>query len=165
MTNLQMKETTVEDLSNVQALWGNGEVMQYVGAPEGIAVTIQQLEDWLNKVQSNALSKHYSIYEETIGYCGEAFYEIDTEHDLGTLDIKLIKEARGKGIAYEALSYTLDAAYQTGKCTKAYVEPVKSNVKAWALYEKLGFVSKPRPAHLESNEVYLEIDLTKKAID
>ncbi len=159
MNSLQMKETTKEDLPHIQALWGDGEVMQNVGAPKGIEVTISQLESWLSKIQANPLSKHYSIYEDKLGYCGEAFYAIDTEHDLSTLDIKLLKKARGKGIANAALSYTLDTVFRTGACTKAYVDPNKDNLKAWALYEKLGFVSKPRPEHLEPSEVYLEIDL------
>jgi len=30
-------------------------------------------------------------------------------------------------------------------------------MKAWRLYERLGFISKPRPEYLEEWETYLEI--------
>jgi len=41
--------------------------------------------------------------------------------------------------------------------TKAYVDPNPANKKAWALYEKLGFISKPRPEFLPPDETYLEV--------
>jgi hypothetical protein len=42
-----------------------------------------------------------------------------------------------------------------GKVNRVYVEPSPANKKAWALYGKLGFVSKPRPTYLEDEDTYL----------
>ena len=41
--------------------------------------------------------------------------------------------------------------------SRVYVEPSPANKKAWALYEKLGFVSKSRPTYLEDEDTYLEL--------
>lgn len=157
MTELTIKETQNEDLENLMNLWNDGDVMKYVGFPNGLNITYEAIERWyLNNHNSSAI-KHFSIYEANLGYCGETFYKIDEINDLATLDIKLFKTAQGKGIAMAGLSNTLDLIFEAGLCGKAYVDPNPENLKAWALYEKLGFASKPRPAQLEPFEVYLEI--------
>jgi RimJ/RimL family protein N-acetyltransferase len=157
MTELTIKETQNEDLENLMRLWNDGDVMKYVGFPNGLNVTYEAIQRWHQNNHKSSVSKHFSIYEANLGYCGETFYKIDESNDLATLDIKLMKAARGKGIAMAALSNTLDIIFEAGLCGKAYVDPNPENLKAWALYEKLGFVSKPRPTHLEPFEVYLEI--------
>lgn len=154
---ITIKETDEKDLLNIMDLWNNGEVMFYVGFPNGLGVTIEQLKKWLNGVNQSNIRRHYSIYTESIGYCGETYYEIDLEHDLATLDIKLFPKAQGKGIAAYALSYVLNQVFENNLATKAYVDPNPDNKNAWKLYEKLGFISKPRPEFLEENEIYLEI--------
>lgn len=152
-----IRDTKKEDLSNIMELWNNGEVMYYVGFPNGLGVTLEQLEGWLDGVNQNELRKHYSIYTEELGYCGETYYEIDTVHDLATLDIKLLPKAQGKGIANKALSYAIHQVFEHSLASRAYVEPNPENKKAWKLYDKLGFISKPRPDFLEAYDIYLEI--------
>ena len=109
---------------------------------------------------------HYSIYTDDISYCGEAFYEIDTEHgNAASLDIKLLPKARGKGIAANALTHAIAKAFENG-AEKVWVDPNPANEKALALYNRLGFVRKEMPDYLKENEmegvdfipVYMEID-------
>ncbi|NLC94884.1 MAG: hypothetical protein GX676_04250 [Bacilli bacterium] len=38
-SEIMIKETTEEDLDNIMTLWNNGEVMKYVGFPEGLGIT------------------------------------------------------------------------------------------------------------------------------
>lgn len=152
-----IRETKEEDLSNIMELWNNGEVMYYVGFPKGLGMKRTDLENWLCGVNQNELRKHYSIYTNELGYCGETYYEIDTVHDLATLDIKLLPKAQGKGIANYALSYAITQVFEKSLATRAYVDPNKENKRAWKLYDKLGFISKPRPDFLEQYETYLEI--------
>ncbi|MBU5591237.1 GNAT family N-acetyltransferase [Clostridium sp. MSJ-4] len=154
---ISIKETDENELLNVMNLWNNGEVMFYVGFPNGLNVTMEKLKGWLNGVNQNEMCRHFSIYAENVGYCGETFYSIDLEHDLATLDIKLLPAAQGKGIAEYALRYTISQVFENNLATKGYVDPNPQNKKAWKLYEKLGFVSKERPKYLEEGETYLEI--------
>ena len=155
--NITIKETSFEDLKNVMDLWNNGEVMFYVGFPTGLGVTFEQIERWLANTQQNPFYKHFSVYTDELGYCGETCYDIDRVHDLASLDIKLLPKAQGKGIASYALSYAINQVFELNLATKAYVEPTPANKKAWSLYKRIGFVSKPRPAFLEPYETYLEI--------
>lgn len=138
-------------------LWNRGEVMFYVGFPNGLGVIFKQMERWLTNAQKNPFFKHFSVYTDELGYCGETCYDIDQEHDLASLDIKLLPIAQGKGIAFYALSYAINQVFELNLATKAYVEPTPANQKAWSLYERIGFVSKPRPTFLEPDETYLEI--------
>ncbi len=157
MTELLIRETIEEDLKNVMELWNTGDVMKYVGFPNGLNITYIEIEKWFYNLKDKPNSKHYSIYDNSVGYCGETYYSIDRKHALATLDIKLNENARGKGIAYTALLNTLDIIFNNNLCEKAFVDPNIENKKAWKLYEKIGFKSTDRPKHLEPYEVYLEI--------
>jgi RimJ/RimL family protein N-acetyltransferase len=154
---IRIKETDQSDLLNVMRLWNDGEVMFYVGFPKGLGVTLERLQKWLDGVNRDIFRRHYSIYAEDIGYCGETFYEIDREHDLARLDIKLLPKAQGKGIAAYAFSNVIDQVFRNGLATRARVDPHPDNKKAWKLYVKLGFVSKPRPKFLEKGPTYMEV--------
>lgn len=155
-TKIIIKETTEDDLDNIILLWNNGEVMQFVGFPAGLGVTKEKMESWLEWVITKPQRCHYSIYENELGYCGEAFYNVD-DNGAAALDIKLLSNSRGKGIGHKALVFAIDCAFNDGKAKLVYVDPHPQNKKAWQLYEKLGFISKLRPDFLGEGETYLEI--------
>ncbi|GAB6109037.1 GNAT family N-acetyltransferase [Fusibacter bizertensis] len=157
MTEIIIRETIREDLKNLMELWNSGEVMKFVGFPNGLNITYIEVEKWFDSLNGKSNSKHYSIYNSLGEYCGETYYSIDEKHNLAELDIKLNEKARGKGIAYTALLNTLDIIFDSKNCEKAFVEPDSHNKNAWKLYEKIGFKSTERPDYLEPNEVYLEI--------
>lgn len=154
--NIIIKETTKDDLDNVILLWNNGEVMQFVGFPEGLGVTKDKMESWIEWAITKPQRCHYSIYENEIGYCGESFYNVD-DNGAAALDIKLLSNSRGRGIGYEALVFAIQRAFNEGKAKLVYVDPNPQNKKAWQLYAKLGFISKRRPDYLGEGETYLEI--------
>ncbi|MDD3865654.1 MAG: GNAT family N-acetyltransferase [Candidatus Izemoplasmatales bacterium] len=152
-------ETSRADLENVMNLWNDGTVMYYVGFPDGIKITLDKLYKWLEWVIQKPKRCHYSIYADGIGYCGETFYNIDEEHDLAFMDIKLLPIAQGKGIAKIALSYALDKAFNEGHAKYACVDPHPDNKAAWSLYDRLGFRIKSRPKYLDEGPTYLEITM------
>ena len=157
---VQVKLTEKEDLQNVQRLWATPEVMIFVGFPNGLQESVEHLENkWLPWVQNPPSRQHYSIYADGIGYCGESFYDVD-ETGLAGMDIKLLPEARGKGIGFAGLSHALNEAFLIGNAKSAYVDPNPENIKAIRLYERLGFIVTERAAHLEDPGcpyVYMEI--------
>ena len=107
---IEIKETTTEDLKNVQRLWADGDVMRFVGFPDGLHETYEALEVWLDGLNAERpTSNHFSIYEDG-KYCGETGYGVDREFGSAWLDIKLLDFARGRGIATQALSYAIEKA-------------------------------------------------------
>jgi len=160
----EIKETTVEDIKNVQRLWADGDVMRFVGFPDGLHETDERMESWLRWIESNRpVLNHYSIFEDG-KYCGESFYEIDAEHQSAALDIKLFGFARGRGIATAGLSYAIKEAFRNG-AEIVWVDPNPENLKAIALYKRLGFHQKDFPEHLVSEgeapgSIYMELRKT-----
>ncbi len=158
---LKIKETTIEDIKSVQQLWADGDVMKFVGFPDGLHETDEEMKDWLHWIESNRPGlNHYSIFADG-KYCGESFYEIDAEHKSAALDIKLFGFARGRGIARAGLSYAIEEAFRNGAET-VWVDPNPENSKAIALYKRLGFQQKDFPEYLVSggetpNSIYMEL--------
>ena len=158
---IEIKETTPDDLENVRRLWADGDVMRFVGFPEGLHETEEEMRDWFRWIETGRPRlNHYSVFFDG-NYCGESFYEIDPEHACAAMDVKLFGFARGRGIASAALSYAIREAFAHG-AEKAWVDPNPENAKAIALYKRLGFREKDFPKHLISGgeapgSVYMEL--------
>ena len=158
---IEIKETTIKDIDNIQRLWADGDVMRFVGFPNGLHQTNEEMKGWFRWIESNRpVLNHYSIFEDG-NYCGESFYEIDEEHHSAALDIKLFEFARGRGIATAGLSYAIEEAFQNG-AEIVWVNPNPENTKAIALYKRLGFQPKGFPVDLisedeEQNSIYMEL--------
>ena len=162
MDQIHIRATSKEDLINVQRLWADPEVMFYVGFPNGLHETIEHLENrWLLWVQHPPLRQHCSIYADGIGYCGESFYDVD-DTGLACMDIKLLPQARGKGIAFAGLAHALNQVFTQTNAVSAYVDPNPENIKAIRLYERLGFRCTARASHLDDPGCpYVYMELTR----
>jgi RimJ/RimL family protein N-acetyltransferase len=156
--NITIRKTKKDDLGQLQSLWNEGEVMKYVGFPHGLRMTFEEMTLWYERLSQKEYTTHYCIFEEDLGFVGETFFSLVKDHEIAMLDIKLLEKARGKNIAYTALSYAIDQAFDSTPAKKVYVDPNPENIPAWKLYLRLGFESKPRPDFLEPFEVYLECD-------
>ena len=144
---ITIRETAAEDIKHVQRLWADGDVMRFVGFPDGLHETDEAMQQWLENLNAaKPASNHFSIYENGT-YCGETGYGLDREHSSAWLDIKLFAHARGRGIATQAISYAIKEAFRNGAET-VWVDPDPQNLKAVALYERLGFQQKDMPEHV-----------------
>ena len=110
-------------------------------------------EIFLNPGLSNWILNCFKTltYFEDGKYCGESFYEIDAEHRSAALYIKLFGFARGCGIATAGLSHAIKEAFLNG-AEIVWVNPNPENMKAIALYERLGFQQKDFPEYLISED-------------
>ena len=144
---ITIKETAMEDVKNVQRLWADGDVMRFVGFPNGLHETDEAMQQWFESLNAaRPGTNHFSIYENG-KYCGETAYGLDKEHGSAGLDIKLFGFARGRGIATQAISYAMEEASKNGAET-VWVDPHPQNLKAIAVYERLGFKQKDMPEHV-----------------
>jgi RimJ/RimL family protein N-acetyltransferase len=157
-----IKETDEKDLMNIMNLWNNGKVMNYVGFPNGLGYNQEKIENWYKNIIQTKWFKHYSIYTEKFGYCGETGYGIDNiENENVGLEIKLLPEAQGKGIAEYSIRYVIEHIDKEKIGKSVWVDPHKENEKAINLYKKLGFKENKFPEYLSSEDdgkyVYMEL--------
>ncbi|MBO4423747.1 MAG: N-acetyltransferase [Clostridia bacterium] len=159
---IEIRETGINDLEDVRRLWADGDVMLFVGFPEGLHKTDEEMLEWYRRVDRRRPDiNHYSVFEDGV-YCGESYYRIDREHgNSAAMDVKLFGTARGRGIAAAALSHAIREAFDYGAET-VWVDPVPANAKAIALYERLGFKKAERPGYLITDgeapgSVYMEL--------
>ena len=160
---ITIRESTPDDVRNIQSLWADADVMKYVW-PGGLQETEEAMQAWLERVRAaRPRVNHYSIFDDG-RYCGETQYAIDPDTRSASLDIKLFSSARGRGIATQALSFAIGEAFRNGAET-VWVDPHRENAKAIALYRRLGFVQKEMPAHVvgmgEDMDVYIYFELNR----
>lgn len=145
---LIIKETERDDLENTRRLWADGEVMKFVGFPNGLIKCAEDMRCWLERIEAHRPQvNHFSIYEDE-AYCGEAFYAIDAFTGRAALDIKLLSEARGKGVGRSGLLHAIEEAFENG-AELVYVDPNPENERALKLYESIGMVKKDMPDELK----------------
>ncbi|MBR3105414.1 MAG: GNAT family N-acetyltransferase [Lachnospiraceae bacterium] len=163
---ITIKESTYDDIRNIQSLWADEDVMKYIW-PGGLHETEDAVREWLDGfINAGTSKKHYSIFENG-KYCGETQYAIDEDTHSAALDIKLFRSAWGRGIATGALEYSIDQAFKNG-AEKVWVDPRPDNSRAIALYRRMGFVQKEMPEHVialgEDPTVFIYMELAKENI-
>jgi RimJ/RimL family protein N-acetyltransferase len=126
----------------------------------------------LDTIGTDSRHKHYSIYTEELGYCGETGYGLEgnlyfLNGNCG-IEIKLLPKANGKGIAEYSLRKIIDEMLMDNrKYITIWADPNKENIKAIKLYEKLGFQKKEFPDYLKDigedngERYYLELKLSE----
>ena len=159
MSSITIHPTTETDLESLQALWNDGDVMRFVGFPHGLGMSAEKMQHWYAWLcDGRPQREHFSIMEGDV-FCGETFYAIDA---LGyaSLDIKLVAQARSRGFGYLGLKHAICEAFNQGAHT-VWVDPNQANIKALALYHRLGFVAAKRPSHQDDVEGFLYLHLRK----
>ncbi len=152
-----IKETNKKNLPDLMSMWNDGEVMYYVGFPNGLGMTEEKIDAWLDAINKKSDTKHYSITDREAGFLGETFYSFESLEKPATLDIKLIKSARNKQVARLALSFAIDQLFKNTNAILACVDPNIANFPAQKLYEKLGFVEKEIRKFNGTDYRYMEI--------
>ncbi len=144
-----VRATACKDLLLLMGLWNDGRVMRWVGQPGGLGYGADDVFDWFQKLQSDPSRHHFVVHAEGIGFCGELYYAVDSEHRRAGLDIKFRPEAQGRGLATEALSWLIKHVFETeSNVDIVWTEPSDANNAARGLDERCGLQPRPRPADL-----------------
>ena len=153
-----LRATTPADLPNLLRLWNNGRVMRWVGFPDGLGYDQAKIKAWFERLQVNPNRHHFVVYSPAFGFCGEAYYATDLAHGRASLDIKLIPEEQGRGLAFDALSTLISHIFETEPGIDAvWTEPSEQNLASRKLYTRCGLKPRPRPANLGEYESYWEL--------
>ncbi len=148
---ITVKETSSEDLPLLASLWNDGNVMKWVGFPEGLSMNVEKMVSWYNRLQANPHEQHYSIYDGEHQFCGETFArQIDQTFEV---DIKLFANQQGKSIAAYGLSFMMAKVFMQKIDALIVVDPHPENIRALNLYQRLGF-QKTERYEVEGHYIY-----------
>lgn len=140
------------------ALWNDGRVMRWVGYPDGLGYDREDVEKWFYWIQASPVRRHFVVHAAGIGFCGELYYKADRVHRRAELDIKLIPEAQGQGIATEALKGLIRIVFESEpEINAVWTEPSEENQAARRLYGRCGLEPKLRPADMLPGYSYWEL--------
>ena len=158
MGNITLRSTTESDLPGLLALWNDGRVMQWVGFPDGLRYDYPKVTRWFQQLQTNPHRHHFVVQSDTLGFCGEAYYQVDSLHRRAGLDIKLIPQAQGQGSATKALGILIRRVFDTEPEVEAvWTEPAENNVAARRLYARCGLQPAARPKDMKPLDSYWEL--------
>ncbi len=152
-----LRPTTQADLPMLLTLWNDGRVMRWVGFPDGLGYDLARMNAWYDRLQTQPHRHHFMVEHPTLGFCGETYYSADFTHHRAGLDIKLIPEVQGRGLATDALNTLIAHIFAVEpEIDAVWTEPSAVNAAARALYARCGLVPKPRPAELGEGDAYWE---------
>lgn len=163
---IKIAVTTKDDLELVQKLWKDGRVMKWVGFPDGLEMSAEDMLKWYERLQQTPNEEHYSLFDTTGEYVGETFYRYHPEET--EVDIKLVPSQQGKSYASVGLSYVMSKVFVHDPNTVIIVDPHPENLQAYILYERLGFKKTTRfkvEGHFVFECRYVDFKPHKKIIE
>lgn len=139
------------------ALWNDGEVMRWVGFPEGLGYDAGDVAAWWRAVSADPDCHHFVVRDGSGSFCGEVFYRVERPARRAALDVKLCSPAQGLGVATKALGRLIELVFaDEPEVDAVWVEPSAANAAARRLYERCGLRPRPRPADLPPGDSYWE---------
>lgn len=146
---ISLRPTREEDLPDLMALWNDGQVMRWVGFPDGLGYTADSIREWFERVEANPHRHHFVVRSTALGFCGEAYYAVEPGHFRASLDLKLRPGAQGGGRARMALAALIDRVFrQEPAVDLVWTEPVEENLAARTLYWSCALRPEERPEGL-----------------
>jgi RimJ/RimL family protein N-acetyltransferase len=150
-SRIRLRSTGLDDLNFLRKLWNDGEVMCYVGFPQGLGIDKHGMIEWFKKLKRHrGVDREHWIIENGQGRpIGEAYYKAEREYygyraeKMAQVDIKLARCFWDHGYATDALRTLIRHLLGKGFET-IVVSPNLANEAALKLYGRLGFEPKNR---------------------
>lgn len=140
---LILRQITNDDAPEILFLRSNKDVMQYIDRPP--ITTVEEAIQWVQKitddvVNNNGITWAISLKDDPalIGTIG--FWNTDKEHHRAEIGYMLHPQHHRKGIVQEAMTVTLEYAFNTMHLHSIEANVNKDNVASMKLLEKNNFV-------------------------
>lgn len=127
------------DIRFLFSLWTNPDVMKFVGFPDGLKVTIEQVrEGILNQDESEYNQKLLIELLHSGILIGECKLGLPDENGVSETDVKLFPEYWGKGYGTEVKQGLVDYLFIHTDCTVIKATPNILNIASQKMQEKVG---------------------------
>jgi RimJ/RimL family protein N-acetyltransferase len=71
---IAIRPATPAALRDLIRLWNDGRVMRWVGFPEGLGYTAEDVASWYHALQKRPNRQHFVVHSAETGFCGEVYY-------------------------------------------------------------------------------------------
>jgi 2-hydroxy-3-keto-5-methylthiopentenyl-1-phosphate phosphatase len=122
-----------------QALWESGEVMRFVGYPNGLGLSQARYDAIWPGLQNDKEAIRLALEDKTGRFLGEAMLIAPDKDGFCQPDLKLLPEFWGRGLGFEAWQTIIDRSRARWPDSDIMVTPNIENDRAIKLYLKLGF--------------------------
>ncbi len=102
--------------------------------------------------------RHFVVHIPTGKLCGEVYYTVDQAQQRAELNIRLLPEFQGRGLAQDAVQTLVALIFALEPRVEViWAEPAEENAAAQKLCERCGLTPRPRPPELPPGRPYWEL--------
>lgn len=134
---IKLKKANENDSQFLFDLRNKDYVYKNSGTPK--PVEWQEHINWLEKVFSGQANKDLFVIELAGDRAGQVRFDINQENKQAIVNISLLKEFQGKGIAKEAIEQGMDKMAKEKEIKKFIAEVHQDNTASQKLFEKVGY--------------------------
>ncbi|WP_420643423.1 GNAT family N-acetyltransferase [Candidatus Leptofilum sp.] len=155
---LTVRKATVADAGMFYALWSDPAVMTYVGFPNGLGMTQQEIEGKLQNQGEGVYGRLLTIILCKTGEpIGECYMTWPNQAGIAETDVKLLPTFWGQKFGVEVKRGLLDYLFTHTDCTAVQATPNIHNIASIKMQEAVGGVRAgtgkslvPQPNRIES---------------
>lgn len=166
-----IREANLNDAEILYKWWNDGSVMEHAGFPNGLDITIKQIEQQIMKNTDNNKLLIIEYENKPIGEMSLRYIDLNS----AKIGIKICDFTKhGNGLGTKILHGFVDGLFQENKVDRIVLDTNLNNNRARHVYEKIGFKEikinynswKNQLGELQSSVDYelLRKDFTKKAL-
>lgn len=134
-----LREVTEKDVAKLYEWWTNGKVMEPVGFPNGLSITLTDVYQAIKRYEDIKDSAFLIILSESGVEIGEFAYS-KLSKDTYTFDIKIGNYSyQGQGYGKQALLEGINLIKLQKNAKRIEIHVAPENLRALALYESVGF--------------------------
>lgn len=138
---LIIRPVRAEDFPYLLRWWNDGRVMASVGAPDGLGLTMKDMQKYWKKWRDDPLGLMKIVCLSDGTPVGETnFHDYNMEEKSTELGIKICRpDLWGQGLGTEALELMTRYAFEVLGVDRVLVNPAKTNRRIIHVNEKCGF--------------------------
>ena len=139
---LRVRKAVLTDAPLYYDLWTNPDIMSNMGFPQGLPITLEEIEQKICGQQERDEFGHLLvvILKSTGEAIGECFMRLPDETDVAETDVKLLPIFWGQKYGVEVKQGLLDYLFTHTQCTAVAATPNVNNSASIKMQEAVGGV-------------------------
>lgn len=138
---LKIRKATVADAELFFTLWNSPTVMNYVGFPNGLGTSLEEIEAKLENQSEGVYGRLLTITHcETDEAMGECFMTLPNNAGIAETDVKLLPTFWGQKFGVEVKQGLLEYLFSHTDCTAVQATPNIHNIASIKMQEAVGGV-------------------------